>query len=189
MHTLSTRATLHSPPLNACLFPFYVTEEKRIIGPLVAQAPSWLHFTPGLRKEKGAWEGMKGSECQLLPAAPVIPCEVLWPHSLSWHHKSQAQSIPQIPEWKAQGDPILVLSEKWMNLASCKALVCLTNFSLHLSKLQKFRPDFEWGRSCGIVGASGRTKKKRSLLRSNGQHLRKIQLASRPRSPNSLLLQ
>lgn len=34
-----------------------------------------------------------------------------------------------------QADPILALSEEWVNLAS--ALVCLTNFSLYLSKLQK----------------------------------------------------
>lgn len=181
MHTLST-ATLHLPPLNACLLPLYVTDETGIIGPLVTQAPCWFHFTPCLRKENRAWGGMNGNpscSCGTL----VLPYEV---HDLTAFHGTgrPKPSLYLRSQNEKQADPILVLSEKWMDLAS--ALVCLTNFSFILVSNKRLRPDFEYRWCCGIVGTPGRTQEKRSLFRGNGQHLRKVQLASQAQNPQHM---
>lgn len=55
-----------------------------------------------------------------------------------------------------------------------------------LRSYKRLRPDFEYGWCCGIVGAPGRTRKKESLFRGNGQHLRKVQLASQAPNPQHM---
>lgn len=148
------------------------------------QAPCWFYFTPCLRKEKGAWGGNEWKS-QLLLLHPCPPVWSAWPNSLSWHRKSQAQSLPQIPGWKA-GWPNF--SSFWRVGESCFGFNVQTSPFILVS-YKRFRPDFEYRWCCGIVGAPGRTKKKKSLFRGNGQHLRKVQSASQTQNPNTRLLQ
>lgn len=73
-----------------------------------------------------------------IPAAPVAPlsspmkCMTL----TTFHDIGRAKpSLYLRSQNENQADPILFLSEKWMDLASTS--VCLTNFSIYLKKLQK----------------------------------------------------
>lgn len=96
-------------------------------------SPMLISFHPMPEKRK---RGVRRDEwqSQLLLRHPRPPLWSAWPNSLSRHWKSQAQSLPQIPEWKA-GWPNF--SSFWKVDGSCFSFSMPYKLLLYLSKQQK----------------------------------------------------